>query len=219
MIIEVDLLPGSRRPRGGGPLPATGAGRFGWLGRGRGLDPGLALLLAVWLAASAAAAILWLAQRSEAAALQTRLREAAADSARLAGIRTITDSIAAQVAEIQGRVALVEQLDGDRFVWPRIMDQLSRALPQSAWLVSIRQLSSAPDVSIEVRGVAASPIAITEFAQALEASEHLSGVKIAGSQKQSLDAGEIARQDFALTVGFDKGGQRRRTARANGTPD
>ena len=194
-MIEIDLLPESLRPRQ----------RLATDGDARGdlrIDVwGVALLILVLTIPPGTAALWWL-QRNEALELGARLEAVDADSARLAELRAASDSLTEKSREIRERVALVEQLDRDRFAWPRLMDEISRALPPPAWLTSLRQLSPPPGLSVELHGVAGHPLAITEFVRGLRMSEHITEVRIVGSQQQGLDPDRVARQAFTLVLRF-----------------
>ncbi|MCG8466950.1 MAG: PilN domain-containing protein [Gemmatimonadetes bacterium] len=208
-MIEVNLLPDSQGSRGGGKrAKKKGAGPSlgGGLGlAGKGGNPWSTALLLAGLVVPLAAGFLWWSQRSSAASLQTRLDSATADSARLAELRQVSDSLTARRTEIRDRVALVEQLDRNRFVWPHMMDEISRAVPRMAWLSSLRQTAPLPDVGVQIQGIAANPLAITEFVRNLEASDYITDVRILGSQRQGLEAdgdNTIAAQSFTLTARF-----------------
>ena len=112
----------------------------------------------------------------------------------------MSDSLTERFRAIRQRVSLVERLDRDRFAWPRMMDEISRALPSAAWLASLRQLSPPPDLTVEVQGIAANPLAITEFIARLEASRHVADVRMVGSQQQGFDGGDGLRQAFTLVL-------------------
>jgi len=203
-MIEVNLLPESQRSRGSGKRAkksAKSSSRGFDLG-GQGRNPWSAALLLAGLVLPLAAGFLWWTQRAEAAALQTRLDEATAEASRLADLRAVSDSLTARREEIRERVALVEQLDRNRFVWPHMLDEISRALPRLAWLSSLRQISPLPDVGVQVQGIAANPLAITEYVRNLEASDYITDVRILGTQKQGLEDGELTVQAFTLTVRF-----------------
>ncbi|MCZ0935890.1 MAG: PilN domain-containing protein [Gemmatimonadetes bacterium] len=194
-MIEINLLPESQRARQGLPADGNAAG-------GLRIDVwGVALLISALTIPPGAAALWWL-QRTEAVELGTRLEAVVADSARLAELRAASDSLTERSREIRERVALVEQLDRDRFAWPHLMDEISRALPPPAWLTSLRQLSAPPDLSVELQGVAGSPLAITEFVRGLGMSDYIADVKIIGSQLQGSDPDQGARQAFTLVLRF-----------------
>ncbi|MCY3598438.1 MAG: PilN domain-containing protein [Gemmatimonadetes bacterium] len=195
-MIEINLLPESQRARQGLPTDGSAAG-------GLRIDVwGVALLISALTIPPGAAALWWL-QRTEAVELGARLEAVVADSARLAELRAASDSLTERSREIRERVALVEQLDRDRFAWPHLMDEISRALPPPAWLTSLRQLSAPPDLAVELQGVAGSPLAITEFVRGLGMSDYIADVKIIGSQLQGSDPDQGARQAFTLVLRFD----------------
>ena len=204
-MIEIDLLPEALRS------PAAGAQRVGPGRGGRGFDLwGTALVVAA-ITIPPGTAFLWRTQRSEAAALHARLEAASADSVRLAGLRAASDSLAERSRQIGERVALVAQLDHNRFTWPRILDEISWALPGLAWLISLRQVAPPPDVTVELQGVAANPLAITRFARNLDASEYVADVQILGSRQQAVPSQEsAARHAFTFVLRFaDPPGVRR----------
>ena len=146
-------------------------------------------------------AVLWWGQRSVERELEARLEVATADSARLADLRAVSDSLSARRQLIRARVALVEQLDRNRFVWPHMLDEISRALPQLAWLTNLRQVSPLPAATVQIQGLAANPLSITEYVRNLEASTYIAEVRILGSQKQTLDDNLVV-QAFTLTARY-----------------
>lgn len=194
-MIEINLLPDSLRARQGIATnrPAEGGLRIDvW---------GVALLISA-LTIPPGTVALWWSQRAEALELRARLEAVMADSARLAELRAAGDSLSERSREIRERVILVEQLDRDRFAWPHLMDEISRALPPPAWLISVRQLSSPPDLAVELQGVAGNPLAITEFVRSLGTSDYIADVKIVGSQQQGSDPDQVSRQAFTLVLRF-----------------
>jgi Tfp pilus assembly protein PilN len=200
-MIEVNLLPEQQRSRGGGKR-AKSAKATRSLEVGKGRSSWNTALVAALAIIPAAALFLWWSQRTEATELDERLVEATADQERLAELRQVSDSLTARRQEIRERVALIEQLDRNRFVWPHLMDEISRALPRLAWLSTLRQTTGPPSVGVQIQGVAANPLAITEFVRNLEASDYITDVRILGSQKQELEDGDLVVQAFTLTVQF-----------------
>lgn len=200
-MIEVNLLPESQRGpakkrRAKSVTPRRGLPRVS-LGR----DPWTTTLLAAAVIVPLAILVLWLTQRAEARGLEDRLAEATADSARLADLRAISDSLTARQEMIRERVALIERLDGNRFVWPHLMDEISRALPPFAWLTTLQQRTRIPALSVQIQGLAANPLTITEFVRNLQASEYIGDVRIVGSQQQEIEDG-LAVQAFTLVATY-----------------
>jgi len=220
-MIEVNLHPeGTKRRRKGRRLPKAPAWfKAGGSGSGRaagdGKDPWL-------IGAVASAAIvflvvgwLWMSHRSERGALDERVAEAVEDSTRLSDLRALSDSLMSREAQISERLELLRGLDGGRFVWPRLLDELSRALPNYAWLTSIRQANPLPDLEILVDGMAANPLAITAYVRRLQESPFVQQVRILGSQETNVDG--FSAHSFKLTVRYAEPEERVATAAGEGT--
>lgn len=201
-MIEVNLLPesqrGAPRKRKAPRRPSIG-GRFRGVSLGR--DPWTTALVAAAVVVTLGVLGLWLAQRAEASGLEDRLAEATADSARLAELRAVSDSLTERREMIRERIALIERLDRNRFIWPHLMDEISRALPQFAWLTNLQQTATTPNVAVQIQGMAANPLTITEFVRNLQASSYIDDVRIVGSQQQEIEDG-LAVQAFTLVATY-----------------
>jgi len=199
-MIEVNLHPegSKRRRRGRRRLPGPPAwltgrpagGRDAWSTAAMAV-PAIVLLFIGWL---------WLSQRSQRGDLEARLAEAVEDSARLSDLRTLSDSLIAREADIRQRLDLIQGLDDGRFVWPHLLDELSRALPSYVWLTAVRLNSPLPDLRVQVDGMAANPLAITAFVRRLQESPYVGDVRILGSQEQALQG--FSAHSFKLIVGY-----------------
>lgn len=200
-MIEVNLHPDrDGRERGGGfsvSLPDLEG--IGGLDTFRS-DPWHASFLVLLVLVPLVVGLLWYRQAERADRLEGRLDEALADSARLAELRGLSDSIDARRKEIRERISLVRGLDGNRFAWPHLMDEISRALPGRAWLTGVQRRSGLPDLRVELSGAAASPLVITDFVRALESSPFVGGVRIVNSQRQQIRG--IQAQAFTLSVRY-----------------
>lgn len=197
-MIEVNLHPeGSKRRR------RRLVGMPSWLkstGSGDGRDPWLIAAVAIPALVLLVVGWLWMAQRGERGELDDRLVEAVEDSTRLSDLRALSDSLIARETQIQERLDLLKGLDDGRFVWPHLLDEISRALPDYAWLTSIRQASAPPDLQVQLDGMAANPLAITAYVRRLQESPYVGDVRILGSQEQNL--GGFSAHSFKLIVGY-----------------
>lgn len=200
-MIEVNLLPEQQRSRGGGRRKPGRPFAGGVKRLKSDRDPWTILFALSVIAIPGVVLFLWLGQRSESRELEDRLAVVTADSARLADLRQISDSLTQRQTVIRERVALVEQLDRNRFVWPHLLDEVSRAVPRMVWLTGLRQVAPLPNVSTEISGLAANPLAITEFVRNLQASPYVGEVRIVGSQSQELDA-ELTVHAFTLIASY-----------------
>jgi Tfp pilus assembly protein PilN len=52
--------------------------------------------------------------------------------------------VLAQRDEVLGQLSMIKTIDDNRFTWPHIMDEVSRALPPYTWLTSMAQTSPVP---------------------------------------------------------------------------
>jgi Tfp pilus assembly protein PilN len=163
-------------------------------------DPWNAALIAVLILVPLAVLSLWLMQRSRDHSLQAQLETATADSARLAELRSLSDSLTGRRQAVQKRINLVEQLDGNRFVWPHLLDEIGRAVPDLAWLTAIKRESPLPNVQVQLLGTAASPLVVTQFVHNLERSPYLTDVQIVSTQAQQVKG--LTAQAFTLTVRY-----------------
>ena len=199
-MIEVNLHPeGSKRRRKGRRVPTVP----GWLkskGTTGGRDPWLIAAVAIPTLVLLAVGFLWMSQRSERNSLDERLAEAVEDSTRLSDLRALSDSLMARESEVSQRLDLLRGLDDGRFVWPHLLDEFSRALPDYAWLISIREASASPDLQVQVDGMAANPLAITAYVRNLQESPFIGQVRILGSQEQNLEG--FSAHSFKLIVGY-----------------
>lgn len=204
-MIEVNLHPGGEgKKRDGGALSGLSISlpdldEIGGLDTLRS-DPWHASFLIFLVIVPLVVGFLWYQQSQRADHLNQRLEQALADSARLADKRALSDSITARRQEIQDRISLVRELDQNRFAWPHLMDEVSRALPAEAWLTGIERRSALPDLEVRLQGAGASALVITEFVRALESSSFIDEVKIVNSQRQEM-AG-IQAQAFSLSVTY-----------------
>jgi Tfp pilus assembly protein PilN len=201
-VIEVNLHPTGGRP-GRRRRPALSAP--GWFGGGRGgsdgRDPWSIAAIAAFVLAAVAIGGMWFAQRSNAAELEVRLEEAREDSTRLADLRVLSDSLIDRERQIRERLELVIGLDEGRFVWPHLLDEISRALPEYTWLTAVRVETPLPQLAVQLDGIAANPLAVTRFVRNLQTSDYVGQVRIMGSQQAEVE--NVAAQAFKLLVSYE----------------
>lgn len=210
-MIEVDLHPD--RKRGGGDrrglVPPSLDRVPGW--HEVRADPWHAAFLACLVLVPLLVVGVWVSVRNDRSELRTEIERVRADSARLGARAALGDSLAARREALAERIATVRGLDRDRFVWPHVMDELSRALPQGAWLTAVTTESPLPEPRVRIEGRARAPLVITEYVRALQASPYVSGVEIRGSRRIALHRGYA--QSFTLLVACrvpPEGGRRTR---------
>lgn len=201
-MIEVNLLPGgkkrSSKGRGislsGFSLPKLGGG-------GGGGSPGDPYILgAVGAGILTVAIVGWLffGVRSDREEVEVALASAVQDSARFAGIIARTNQLTARRDSIGQRVAIIQEIDAGRYVWPHALDEIARALPNYTWLTELRQTQENP-IQIRLQGRAGSNFAITTFMRQLEASPFLRGVVLERTEQVPEEGDIVYVFDLVLT--------------------
>lgn len=202
-MIEVNLHPGAEEKKkgGGGLLEGLSLPEIGGLGGLEGLreDPWQTAMIASLIIVPLAVGAMWYTQRSEAQQLEQRLEAAQQDSARLADLRSLMDSLRTRQEEIRNRVSLVRELDRGRYIWPHLMNQISRALPQDTWLRQMTRQEQDP-VQVRLQGRSLDPMLITQFIRNLEGSQYVAEVRFGGSNRTSFEGINV--HDFTLTVTY-----------------
>jgi Tfp pilus assembly protein PilN len=140
-MIEINLLPGAGRKsksRGGAAsrlsLPSV-----------PGLSGGANLTKDPWLMGAVVSALigvlgigaLFFTQSTRAAAIADSLEKAEADSTRYSSV--LRERLKAESTRdtILRQLNIVRAVDGERYVWPHVLDEVSRALPQYTWLTGV----------------------------------------------------------------------------------
>ena len=201
-MLEVNLHPDRGRKRGGGFDAGELLGSLRSLvPSGGGGDPWSVALAVAALIVLGGGGILWYNQSSRLDEVESRIQSMAKDSARLANLQGIVDSLETRRAQIRDRMSRVEDLDRGRYVWPHLLNELSRSLPESAWLTGVERASTGPDVRVLVQGVAASPLVITQYVRNLREQQHIGDVEMGGSERQQLEDGGYG-HSFELTVTY-----------------
>ena len=144
-MITVNLRPGKRRKRSGVSFDFKGMlGGFRDLGT-KVKDPLLLGAVGGWVLVLGFLSFVYLNNVRQLYSLEPRLEQARAENKRfktfLADKRRqekIRDSLLAQIT-------VIRNVDGDRYVWPHVLDEVTKALPAYTWLVDLG--SAAPVAS------------------------------------------------------------------------
>ena len=137
MMITVNLRPGLKRKRSRG---TPFAGVLDSL-RGAGArvkDPLLLGAVGAWTIAVAFLGWTWISTATQLSALEPKLEQTRAEHKRFKTFleqkrkqEVIRDSLGRQIATIKS-------VDGDRYIWSHVMDEVTKALPAYTWLVDLK---------------------------------------------------------------------------------
>jgi Tfp pilus assembly protein PilN len=224
-MIEINLTPGaSRKSKGRG----AGFSLAGVVGDAQSSikDPFLIAAIVSLLVAGGAVGTLHVTQSSTATELAAREEQAVADSTRFAAVLRQRRQAEAKRDSVQKQLAVIKAIDADRFIWPHVMDEVSRAMPPYTWLKNLAV--TAPQAPPMGAGPAPAPgdttkpavpvtpeppkfrlvgntvdiQALTRFMKLLEASPFIQNVQLARSEMALVEGKEVT--EFVLEAQYER---------------
>ena len=223
-MIEINLLPGSGKKNkskgGGGSSVDIGAALKSFAAKVT--DPFLLGAIASGLGAALIIGGLYTRQVTRQASLEDKERRALKDSTQYAVIVKSIRKAQAKRDSVMRQLNIIKVIDNNRFVWPHVMDEVSRALPPYTWLTSLQQtnMTGAPQpnaapakpakkgenadsaaaavpVQLMIVGNTVDIQALTRFMKALEASPFLQGITLVKTTVIPVEGKEVT--EFQLT--------------------
>ena len=148
-MIEINLLPRNGKQKAGRRSAGAGFGLATLAGTvsARVRDPFLAGAVVTLLVSTAGVGGLHLNHLRRVDGVAERQRAAVADSARLASVLAEKRAAEAQRDSIVRQLDIIKSIDHDRFVWPHLLEEVSRALPAYTWLTGLNQTSAVVSVA------------------------------------------------------------------------
>ena len=138
-MIEINLLPGGGKKGRAKSGVALGAS-FSGLGQ-RIKNPYLVTAVSSLAIALLSVGGLHFTQQAEASELSVREESALRDSARYGAVLAERRKLEARRDSVVKQLTIIKSIDNDRFVWPHVMDEVSRALPPYTWLKSMSTIT------------------------------------------------------------------------------
>ncbi|MBC7841631.1 MAG: PilN domain-containing protein, partial [Gemmatimonadaceae bacterium] len=166
-------------------------------------------------------------QDRQLATLDERLQQELADSARFSAVIGERKAVIARRDSLISQLGIIQQIDDSRYVWPHILDEISRALPPYTWITTITQVSARavlpqrdttkaagdstakrakpvvePQVTFQIVGNTVDIQALTRFMRVLESSPFVQNVTLNKSNVMLVDTREVT--EFTLDVQYQK---------------
>jgi Tfp pilus assembly protein PilN len=140
-MIEINLLPGQKRKAAGGMRFRVPDLRSVLA---QVTDPWLLAAIAVAVIAVGGNAVLYVVNTARASRLESVLKGVRTEQRRFAAVvaqkhsaERVRDSLAAEMTIIRG-------IDADRYIWPHILDEVTKALPAYTWVTNIQAVGATP---------------------------------------------------------------------------
>ena len=166
-------------------------------------DPWLIGAIVAWVLVGGGGALLFITDRARLASAETRLENVRTEKRRY-------DIVIAQKRQAEKvrdsllyEINVIRDIDGDRYIWPHVLDQATKALPPYTWITHIqavsaivapgqgqpngpvtveRDSSGRPAVRVSIDGHTVDIQAYTTFLRQLAASPWFTDVTPASSQ-------------------------------------
>ena len=184
-------------------------------------DPWLIGAIAAWVVVGGGGALLFITDRARLAAAETRLENVRTEKRRYDIViaqkrqaEKVRDSLLYEINVIKG-------IDADRYIWPHVLDQATKALPPYTWITGVQSVSAivapgpgqpngpvtveqdstgAPAVRVSIKGRTVDIQAYTTFLRQLAASPWFTDVTPASSETV-IEADRPVTQ-FTVTVRY-----------------
>lgn len=171
-MIEINLLPGQKRKAAGGSKLKVPDFRA-VLSNVK--DPWLLGAIGVGLVAIGGNLALYTVNTARLSHLETVLVGVQQEKRRY-------DAVAAQKRQAErardslaAELTIIRTIDADRFIWPHLLDEITKALPQYTWVTQIQNLSAAPTTAPPTTGTTTGTAAAADAAAPSEVRVSVDG--------------------------------------------
>lgn len=206
-MMRINLLPGPERKRKGpGGFSFAGVGAF--VAKVR--NPLAIAVVGAWVVAALVIAGLWGLQARQVASLRSDQSRLEAEARRFRTLilqkrkaEALRDSLGAELHAIRA-------IDADRYVWPHVLEEVTKALPDYTWLVSIETVApqvetgadstATPPLQFQIAGRTSDLSAYTRFVSALANSPWVQNAEF--GPVQSVFEDERPVNAFTVTVTY-----------------
>jgi Tfp pilus assembly protein PilN len=194
VLIEINLAPGNSSSRlGGGGIPGLKLPTLpAWGGDAR---PLLGAVITTGILAPVSWHYIQMGERE--ATLATAIQQEAADSAAFASTIALMQSLRAQQDTVRRRIEVIRGVDSRRLVWPRLMHEISVAIPPDAWLTEISSMEAADATlsgpHLTLQGYVGSTQALTRFMKNLEGSAFVRDVTLITTHQEEMEGRTLLR--------------------------
>jgi len=203
-MIEINLLPGKKKAAKGAGMKLSMPDFRGIIAQVK--DPWLIGAVVAWVIVGGGGALLFIADRARMARAESRLEAVRTEKRRY-------DIVIAQKRQAEKvrdsllyEIIVIRNIDADRYVWPHVLDQATKALPPYTWITRVGSVGaviqpgtgqaggpppsgvvpgdsiSGPAVRVQITGRTVDIQAYTTFLRQLAASPWLTDITPASSE-------------------------------------
>lgn len=203
-MITINLKPGSRRTKSGPSLAGGMSALKGLTSKGK--DPFPMIAVGVIAVLVVTLGVIFFGSASKVSGLEDELDAARSENRRYKSFLVEKQRAEAAKDSVVAQIATIRTVDDDRYVWPHILDEITRALPPFTWLTALAAVPApppidstviaAPLVSVQMLGRTMDIQGFTRFMRQLEDSPWLRDVTVVSTTTEI----DHARAVTAFTV-------------------
>lgn len=212
MMISVNLRPGQKR-KPSGNVGKQIAARLKEL-TAKVKDPLLAAVVALWVVVAIAIGYLYRSAAVKLDRADEQLTQTATEAKRFETLMK-QKQLATKIRDsLQTQIGVIRGVDRDRYIWPHVLAEVSKAVPQYTWLTDITAAgrpapvagaapggdSTQSAVRFQITGRTVDYQAFTQFLRQLEASPWVQNVQTVSSQTVVEAARPVT--SFVITADF-----------------
>jgi Tfp pilus assembly protein PilN len=207
-MIRINLLPGQQKRKTGPKFQFSADFLKDWAKQVK--DPLLLGVVGAWAAAVLVVGGLWALQAGQLALLNNEHTRVEAEARRYRTLiqqkrraEALQDSLIAELRAIR-------EIDGDRYVWPHVLEEVTKALPDYTWLTSIETVTPRleetadstvkPPVTFTIEGRTNDLGAYTRFVSQLTSSPWIQSAEFGAVQSVVEDDRPL--NSFTVTATF-----------------
>jgi Tfp pilus assembly protein PilN len=185
-------------------------------------DPFLLAAVGAVVVAVLAVGFMFTTQEARASELAETEARAVQDSARYAAVIRERRKAEAQRDSVLQQLDIIRSIDDQRYLWPHLMEELSKALPPYTWLTSVAQTSAVPTpaavsdsakaagdttavvpaLKLRIVGHTVDIQALTRFMRMLESSAFVQNVQLARTEGVLVGGHQVT--EFHLDAEWQK---------------
>jgi Tfp pilus assembly protein PilN len=200
-MIEINLLPGKKKSAKGGGAGIQLPDFKALIAQVK--DPWLLGAVAAWVLVGGGGALLFITDRARMASAESRLERAQTEERRYQIVIAQKRQAERVRDSLLHEITVIRDIDADRYIWPHVLDQATKALPPYTWITHMQSTSAVvapqtgqpngpvtvqrdslgrPSVSVSIDGRTVDIQAYTTFLRQLAASPWFTDVTPASSQ-------------------------------------
>src|SRR6266513_6149406 len=139
-MIEINLIPGKKKAAKGAGFSLAMPDFKALIAQVK--DPFLIIAVGAWVLVGGGGALLFITDRARLAAAESRLESIRTEKRRY-------DIVIAQKRQAEKvrdsllyQINVIRDIDADRYIWPHVLDQATKALPPYTWITHIQTTSA-----------------------------------------------------------------------------